>query len=53
MNDNLFELIKITRKYNHRSSLLTNGLKLGQEDYVIKLKNWFKYVRIKHERWFR
>jgi len=38
MNDNLFELIKITRKYNHRPSLLTNGLKLGQEDYVIKLK---------------
>jgi len=38
MNDNLFELIKITRKYNHRPSLLTNGLKLGQEDYVINLK---------------
>ncbi len=38
MNDNLFELIRITRKYNHRPSLLTNGLKLGQEDYVINLK---------------
>jgi len=37
MNDNLFELIRITRKYNHRPSLLTNGLKLGQEDYVIKM----------------
>lgn len=38
MNDNLFDLIKTTRKYYHRPSLLTNGLKLGQEDYVIKLK---------------
>ena len=38
MNDNLFDLIKTTRKYYHRPSLLTNGLKLGQEDYVKKLK---------------
>lgn len=36
--DNLFEMIKIARKYKHRPQILTNGLKLGQEDYVIKLK---------------
>ena len=38
MNDNLFEMIKIVKKYKHRPQILTNGLKLGQEDYVIKLK---------------
>ena len=38
MNDNLFEMIKIVKKYKHRPQILTNGLKLGQENYVIKLK---------------
>ncbi len=38
MNDDLFEMIKIVKKYKHRPQILTNGLKLGQEDYVIKLK---------------
>ena len=38
MNYNLFEMIKIVKKYKHRPQILTNGLKLGQEDYVIKLK---------------
>ena len=27
MNDKLFDLIKIARKYKHKPSLLTNGLK--------------------------
>ena len=38
MNDNLFDMIKIVKKYKHLPSLLTNGLKLAQEDYVINLK---------------
>jgi len=38
MNDNLFDMIKIAKKYNHHPSLLTNGLKLYQEQYVIDLK---------------
>ncbi len=38
MNPNLFELVKIARKNNHRPSLLTNGLKLRKEDYVKQLK---------------
>tara|TARA_B110000285_G_C15136673_1_gene627439 strand:- start:1266 stop:2174 length:909 start_codon:yes stop_codon:yes gene_type:complete len=38
MNDSLFDMIEIARKYSHRPQILTNGLKLGQEDYVIKLK---------------
>jgi len=38
MNDKLFDLIKIARKYKHKPSLLTNGLKLFQEQYVINLK---------------
>ena len=38
MNKDLFNLIKITRKYKHKPSLLTNGLKLYQEKYVISLK---------------
>lgn len=38
MNEDLFTMIKIARKYKHRPQILTNGLKLGQEDYVIKLK---------------
>jgi len=38
MNNKLFDLIKIVRKYKHKPSLLTNGLKLAQEDYVINLK---------------
>ncbi len=44
MNDGLFEMIKIAKKYKHRPQILTNGLKLGQEQYVIDLKkaglNW-------------
>lgn len=39
MNPDLFNLIKLTRIYGHRPSLLTNGLKLRREDYVKKLKN--------------
>ena len=38
MNPNLFDMIKIARKHKHRPQILTNGLKLGQEDHVIKLK---------------
>ena len=38
LNDDLFELIWITRKYKHRPNMLTNGLKLAQEDYVKGLK---------------
>ena len=38
MNPNLFELLKIARKYGHRPSLLTNGLKLRKESYVKELK---------------
>jgi sulfatase maturation enzyme AslB (radical SAM superfamily) len=38
MNDNLFEMIKSAKKYKHRPQILTNGLKLGQEQYVIDLK---------------
>ena len=44
MNDGLFEMIKLTKRYKHRPQILTNGLKLGQEQYVIDLKksglNW-------------
>ena len=40
MNDNLFDMIEIARNYKHRPQILTNGLKLGQEDYVIKLKEY-------------
>ena len=44
MNDDLFEMINIVKKYKHRPQILTNGLKLGQEQYVIDLKksglNW-------------
>ena len=44
MNDGLFEMIKVAKKYKHRPQILTNGLKLGQEQYVIDLKksglNW-------------
>ena len=44
MNDGLFEMIKTAKKYKHRPQILTNGLKLGQEQYVIDLKksglNW-------------
>ena len=32
MNDGLFEMIKLT-KDKHRPQILTNGLKLGQEQY--------------------
>ena len=39
MNDDLFEMIKVAKKYKHRPQILTNGLKLGQEQYVIDLKN--------------
>ena len=38
LNPNLFELIKIARHYKHRPQILTNGLKLAQEDYVKELK---------------
>jgi len=38
MNENLFDLIKIVRRYKHKPSLLTNGLKLFKEQYVIDLK---------------
>ena len=38
MNKNLFELIKIARKSGHRPSLLTNGLKLRNNNYAKKLK---------------
>ena len=38
LNSDLFELIKITRKYKHRPNMLTNGLKLAQENYVKGLK---------------
>ena len=38
MNDNLFDMIKIVRKLGHTPSLLTNGLKLAQEQYVKDLK---------------
>jgi len=38
MNPNLPELIKIARKSGHRPSLLTNGLKLRNENYVKELK---------------
>ena len=44
MNDGLFDMIKTAKKYKHRPQILTNGLKLGQEQYVIDLKksglNW-------------
>lgn len=38
MNPNLFELVRIARKNNHRPSLLTNGLKLRNNEYTKKLK---------------
>lgn len=38
MNPQLFELVKIARKSGHRPSLLTNGLKLRNENYVKQLK---------------
>tara|TARA_B100000085_G_C18559973_1_gene519111 strand:- start:3211 stop:4092 length:882 start_codon:yes stop_codon:yes gene_type:complete len=38
MNPNLIDLIKTIRAQGHRPSLLTNGLKLRNENYVIKLK---------------
>ena len=38
MNKNLFDLIKIARKAGHRPSLLTNGLKLRNNNYAKELK---------------
>lgn len=38
MNPDLFELIKIARSNGHRPSLLTNGLKLRNENYTKSLK---------------
>tara|TARA_B100000941_G_C28488902_1_gene546672 strand:+ start:876 stop:1748 length:873 start_codon:yes stop_codon:yes gene_type:complete len=38
MRDDLFEIIEGVRKRGHRVSLTTNGLKLGREEYVVKLK---------------
>ena len=44
MDEGLFDMIKTAKKYKHRPQILTNGLKLGQEQYVIDLKksglNW-------------
>ena len=38
MRDDIFELIKTINKMGHHVSLTTNGLKLGREEYVLKLK---------------
>ena len=38
MRDDLFEIIQGVRNRGHRVSLTTNGLKLGREEYVVKLK---------------
>ena len=39
MNNQLFAMLKATRKYGHRPSLLTNGLKLRRADYAKGLKD--------------
>lgn len=45
MRDDLFEIISTITKIGHRVSLTTNGLKLGREEYVLKLKKaGLKYV---------
>ena len=38
MRDDLFEIISKVKEMGHRVSLTTNGLKLGREEYVLKLK---------------
>tara|TARA_B100000085_G_scaffold281894_1_gene309349 strand:- start:987 stop:1859 length:873 start_codon:yes stop_codon:yes gene_type:complete len=38
MREDLFDIIRGVRSMGHRVSLTTNGLKLGREEYVIKLK---------------
>ena len=38
LNPDLFELVHITRSVGHRPSLLTNGLKLRNENYTRELK---------------
>ena len=38
MRDDLFEIISEVKNLGHRVSLTTNGLKLGREEYVVKLK---------------
>jgi len=38
MNQEIFDLIRITRKNRHRPSMLTNGLKLSKEKYTQSLK---------------
>lgn len=38
MRDDLFEIISTVKKLGHKVSLTTNGLKLGQLDYVKNLK---------------
>ena len=37
MRDDLFEIISTVKKLGHKVSLTTNGLKLGQLDYVKRL----------------
>ena len=37
MRDDLFEIISKVKEMGHRVSLTTNGLKLGREEYVLKL----------------
>lgn len=45
MRDDIFEIISTIIKIGHRVSLTTNGLKLGREEYVIKLKQaGLKYI---------
>lgn len=39
MRDDIFEIILNIKNIGHRVSLTTNGLKLGHNDYVLKLKD--------------
>lgn len=39
MREDLFDIIKNIKNMGHRVSLTTNGLKLGREEYVKKLKD--------------
>lgn len=38
MRNDLFEIISKVKEMGHKVSLTTNGLKLGREEYVLKLK---------------
>lgn len=38
MREDLFEIISTVKKFGHRPSLTTNGLKLSNESYVVGLK---------------